>query len=43
MKGKDLADNDDSEYKKTLLQLMTMIFEVNQGSRVGELELVVEG
>lgn len=43
MKGKHLAGNDDTEYKKAVLQLMTTAFEVEQGSRVGELELVVEG
>ena len=43
MKGKHLAGNDDTEYKKAVLQLMTSAFDVEQGERVGELELVVEG
>jgi len=43
MKGKHLAGNDDTEYKKAVLQLMTTAFEVEQGRRVGELELVMKG
>ena len=43
MKGKHLAGNDDTEYKKAVLQLMTTAFEVEQGRRVGALELVMKG
>lgn len=43
MKGKHLAGNDDTEYKKAVLQLMSSAFDVEHGERVGELELVVEG
>lgn len=43
MKGKHLAGNDDTQYKKDVLQLMTSAFDVEQGERVGELELVVHG
>lgn len=42
MKGKHLAGNDDTEYKKSVLQLMTSAFSVEHVERVGELELVVE-
>ena len=42
MKGKHLAGNDDTEYKKAVLRLMTDAFSVEHVSRVGELELVVE-
>jgi type III restriction enzyme len=43
MKGKHLAGNDDTEYKKAVLQLMTAAFDTEQGERVGELDLVMEG
>lgn len=42
MKGKHLAGNDDTEYKKSVLQLMSSAFAVEHVERVGELELVVE-
>ena len=42
MKGKHLAGNDDTEYKKAVLNLMTSAYAVEQVGRVGELELVVE-
>jgi type III restriction enzyme len=42
MKGKHLAGNDDTEYKKSVLQLMSSAFSVEHVERVGELELVVE-
>ncbi|MBU1665706.1 MAG: type III restriction endonuclease subunit R, partial [Gammaproteobacteria bacterium] len=40
MKGEHLAGNDDTEYKKALLRLMTESFAIEQVERVGELELV---
>ena len=43
MKGIHLAGNDDTQYKKAVLQLMSSAFDIEQGERVGELELVVEG
>lgn len=43
MKGKHLAGNDDTVYKKAVLQLMSSAFDIEQGERVGELELIVEG
>ena len=39
MKGEHLAGNDDTEYKKALLQLMTQSFIVDQAQSVGEMEL----
>jgi len=42
MKGKHLAGNDDTEYKAAVLRLMTEAFAVEQASRVGDLEMVVE-
>lgn len=42
MKGKHLAGNDDTEYKKAVLNLMTSAFSVEHVSRVGQLELVVQ-
>jgi len=42
MKGKHLAGNDDTEYKKAVLRLMSDSFAVEQAPRVGGLELVVE-
>lgn len=42
MKGKHLAGNDDTEYKKAVLHLMNDAFTVEHIERVGELELVVE-
>jgi type III restriction enzyme len=42
MKGKHLAGNDDTEYKKAVLHLMNDVFAVEHVERVGELELVVE-
>lgn len=42
MKGKDLAGNDDTDYKKAVLNLMTSAYAVEQVGREGELELVVE-
>lgn len=43
VKGQHLAGNDDTEYKKAVLQLMTSAFGVDQGERVGELELELAG
>jgi len=40
MKGQHLAGNDDTEYKKAVLRLMTESFAVESVERVGELELV---
>ncbi len=40
VKGKHLAGNDDTEYKKALLQLVSESFSVENVERVGELELV---
>lgn len=42
MKGKHLAGNDDTEYKKAVLDLMSDAFAIEHVERVGELELVVE-
>lgn len=42
MKGKHLAGNDDTEYKRAVLHLMNDAFAVEHVERVGELELVVE-
>ena len=39
MKGEHLAGNEDTEYKRALLQLMTQSFIVDQAQRVGEMEL----
>ena len=39
MKGEHLAGNDDTEYKKALLQLMTQSYTVGQAQSVGEMEL----
>ena len=39
MKGEHLAGNDDTEYKKALLQLMTQSYTVDQAQSVGEMEL----
>ncbi|MDE3021392.1 MAG: DEAD/DEAH box helicase family protein [Pseudomonadota bacterium] len=41
MKGKHLSGNPDTEYKKALLQLMSVAFNIEQTTHVGELELVV--
>jgi type III restriction enzyme len=43
MKGKHLAGNDDTNYKQSVLRLMTDAFAIESSTRVGELELVVEG
>jgi type III restriction enzyme len=43
MKGQHLAGNDDTAYKQAVLQLMTAAYDIEQGERVGELELVMEG
>jgi type III restriction enzyme len=40
MKGQHLAGNPDTEYKRSLLQLMTESFTVEHMARVGEMELV---
>lgn len=40
MKGQHLAGNDDTEYKKAVLRLMTESFAIELVERVGELELV---
>lgn len=40
MKGQHLAGNDDTEYKKAVLQLMTESFSVERVERIGELDLV---
>ena len=40
MKGEHLAGNADTEYKRSLLQLMTGSFSVENMARVGEMELV---
>ena len=42
MKGKHLAGNDDTDYKQSVLQLMTEAFAVENVPRVGELEFVIE-
>ena len=42
MKGKHLAGNDDTEYKAAVLRVMTEVFSVEQVSKIGTLELVVE-
>lgn len=42
MKGKHLAGNDATEYKAAVLRFMTEAFSVEQVSRVGDLEMVVE-
>jgi len=42
MKGKHLAGNDDTEYKKAVLRLMSEAFVEDHVSYVGELDLVVE-
>ena len=42
MKGKHLAGNDDTEYKKAVLQLMSDAFAIEPSSPIGELELVIE-
>lgn len=42
MKGKHLSGNDDTEYKKAVLQLMSDAFAVERSSHVGELELAME-
>ena len=39
MKGEHLAGNDDTEYKRALLQLMTQSYTVDQAQSVGEMEL----
>lgn len=43
MKGNHLAGNDDTEYKRKVLNLLTDVYAVETASRVGELELVVQG
>ena len=40
MKGKHLAGNDDTEYKKAVLSLMSESFETEHVERIGELDLV---
>lgn len=40
VKGQHLAGNDDTEYKKAVLRLMTESFGVENVTRVGEMELV---
>ena len=42
MKGQHLAGNDDTDYKQSVLQLMTEAFAVEKVPRVGELEFAVE-
>ncbi|AOS83427.1 type III restriction endonuclease subunit R [Chlorobaculum limnaeum] len=43
MKGNHLAGNDDTEYKKAVLNLMTTAFAEEPRQRIGELELVHAG
>jgi type III restriction enzyme len=43
MKGKHLAGNDDTEYKKAVLKLMSNAFSDDSLQHVGELDLVVDG
>ena len=43
MKGNHLAGNDDTEYKKKVLSLLSDAYAVEAASKVGELELVVQG
>jgi len=42
MKGNHLAGNDDTEYKRKILNLLTDAYAVEAASRVGELELVIQ-
>ncbi|MBL8399537.1 DEAD/DEAH box helicase family protein [Accumulibacter sp.] len=42
MKGKHLAGNDDTEYKKAVLKLMSDAYAIEPAAHVGELELVAE-
>ena len=42
MKGKHLAGNDDTDYKQSVLQLMTEAFAVENVPHVGELEFLIE-
>ena len=43
MKGEHLKGNDDTNYKREVLRLMTQVFAVEQVARVGEFDLVVPG
>jgi type III restriction enzyme len=43
MKGKHLADNDHTEYKKAVLSLMSNAFSDESLMHVGELELIQNG
>ena len=43
MKGNHLAGNDDTEYKKSVLNLMTQAFGPDSITHVGELELFMDG
>lgn len=40
MKGQNLLDNADTEYKQAVLRLMAQAFEIDQTQRVGEMEIV---
>lgn len=40
MKGKHLAGNEDTEYKKSVLQMLSSAFKADHSARVGELELI---
>ena len=42
MKGQHLAGNPDTEYKQSVLQLLTEAFAVEKVPRVGELEFAVQ-
>lgn len=42
MKGKHLAGNEDTEYKKAVLRLMSEAFVEDKMSHVGELDLIIE-
>ena len=43
MKGEHLAGNEDTRYKQAILELMTQSFSIEQGERVGEMELIGAG
>lgn len=43
IKGEHLKGNDDTNYKREVLRLMTQVFAVEQVARVGEFDLVVPG
>jgi hypothetical protein len=41
--GEHLKGNDDTNYKREVLRLMTQVFAVEHVTRVGEFDLVVPG